>query len=132
VTCEAALVDPFIPLAADPPVTPRDHVEGLVWTIAGTPEVLYWDGFDEVHVGCAEGGTIVMSDVDGTWRKRVVLTDCELTPGTALSGSGEIDLIDLGADLSLSGNRGELELEAGADGHRLTGTWDDRPVLASW
>jgi pimeloyl-ACP methyl ester carboxylesterase len=129
-TCDGAVADEFVPIAAD---TTGDYDDALDLMTAVDDQIHYTNDYqyrledDALTMGCDFGGTLTYTPDDtGT---AVALQDCAFTPGVALTGSGAID-DDAGTfRLDVTGDGDDLRYERDADGNtQVSGTYDGESV----
>ena len=101
-SCPGSLLSPYLPLLS-PAVTdlPAEEMLAIVdLEVFYLPELVVWDGFEEIVVGCPHGGDITFTgDFDTT---SFHLDGCGLAEGLVLTGDGEWDHQEGSTDLSLS------------------------------
>ena len=88
VTCEAPVVDPYVPLI------PKEGSDEELFTgidneLAYLPELLFWDGFEYMEVGCTHGGQASFTGTEYTTDYE--LSDCAFEPDLVVNGAGHWD-----------------------------------------
>jgi pimeloyl-ACP methyl ester carboxylesterase len=129
-TCDGAVADEFVPLAA---ARVGDYDDALDLMTSMDDQILTTDDYqnrlDDVAItmGCDFGGTLTYTPTDsGT---AIDLDGCAFTPGAALSGTGTVD-DDAGTfELDVTGEGDDLHYERDADGNTsVRGTYDGETV----
>lgn len=106
-SCHGSLLSPYLPLLTSgvTRLPPHEMMSRLDLEIYYLPELMLWDGFEEMAVGCPHGGDIVLAgDWDTTWFE---LDGCGLAEGLVVEGRAEWDYEDgiTKLDLRLEGCR---------------------------
>lgn len=101
-SCSGFLFDPYLLLlTADVTRLPADEMMSrLDLEIFYMPELFFWDGFEEMEIGCPHGGDITLSgDWNTTWFDP---DDCGLADGLVVDGRAEWDYDEAVTKLDLT------------------------------
>jgi pimeloyl-ACP methyl ester carboxylesterase len=129
ITCGGDVADPYVPLT---PIVVGDYRDALDAMAAAeselfaAPEYAFWDGSDELRVGCRDGGFFVVTAA--TIRDNLRFADCQFADGLALTGLGTYTYATGVVAWNVTVPDGQLDYESSDREGHVEGTWNGAPV----
>jgi hypothetical protein len=90
------------------------------------PDVAFWDGAEELRVGCRHGGFFTLTDL--TTNDAIRFADCQFVDGLALTGIGTYDLHSGALNWTVTVPDGSLTYDSVGSSAHVTGRWKGQPV----
>ena len=97
--------------------------------IYADPDVMLWDGLDEIRVGCRDGGWFSLADQGA--KETVTFTACAFVPDLPLTGLGSYDFATGGVHWSVTFPDGELTYDVTGSTTSVSGHWNGQAVNQS-
>ena len=129
VECPGDVIDGYVGLTAptlagyDTPLTAMKAAETELFA---DPDVAFWDGAEELRVGCRHGGFFTLTDL--TTNDAIRFADCQFVDGLPLTGIGSYDLRSGALNWTVTVPDGSLTYDSVGSSARVSGRWQGQPV----
>jgi pimeloyl-ACP methyl ester carboxylesterase len=128
-TCSGDIADPYYPLTPTSFTRYHDALDAMDAAeieLFADPDYVFWDGADELRIGCRSGGFLVVTAA--TVQDNIRFADCAFAAGLPLTGLGTYTFADGRVTWKVTFPGGSLEYEATDRAQHVEGTWKDAPV----
>ena len=129
ISCPGRIADEYVPLTATTESGYTDALDAMIAAdteLFADPEYVYWDGEQDLQVGCRDGGFFVVTSL--TKRENLRFAGCAFVPGLPLTGIGDLDFTTGDLTWSVTFPDGKLDYHATATSRSVTGTYKGKPV----
>ena len=124
ITCPGDVAEAYVALT---PVSSADYRDALDAMIAAEselfadPDYVYWDGADELRIGCRAGGFIAITPA--TVQDNIRFADCAFVSGLPLTGTGVYTFASGEVTWTVRSPDGRLVYDSTERGQHVEGTW---------
>lgn len=129
ISCPGEVAETYVPLTPLSASGYSDALDAMIATeneLFADPDYVFWDGADELRIGCRNGGFIAVTPA--TAQDNIRFAECRFVAGLALTGTGTFTFDDGAVAWTVTFDDGRLDYEANDDGSRVEGTWQGKPV----
>jgi len=129
ISCPGRIADEYVPLTAATESGYSDALDAMIAAdteLFADPEYVFWDGEQDLQVGCRDGGFFVVTSL--TTRENLRFAGCAFVPGLPLTGIGNLDFKSGDLTWSVTFPDGKLDYHATETSRHVTGTYKGKPV----
>jgi pimeloyl-ACP methyl ester carboxylesterase len=129
ITCQGRIADEFVALTASTKAGYGDALDAMIAAeteLFADPDYVYWDGSQDLRVGCREGGFFVVTSL--TDRENLRFADCAFVPGLPLTGIGNYNFDSGDVTWTVTFPDGNLDYQATSSSRHVSGTYQGNAV----